>query len=102
MKHFVVSLGLLACHAIAHGAEISNGTPTREGERAGGQWLEIGGHVDLDSVHTRPENEDGYSNTGISEVGLSLAATIADWAAVEAGFLYEHTDLGEQGECRRQ
>ena len=27
---------------------------------------------------------------------MSLAAAITDWAALEAGFLYEHTDLGEK------
>ena len=81
MKHPVLAcLGLLLCHGAAQGEE----------------WLEIGGHADLDSVHTRPENEGGYTNIGISEVGLSLAATITDWAALEAGFLYEHTDLGER------
>ena len=87
---------MLLCHGAAWGADASGGTSAHEDERAGAEWLEIGGHVDLDSVHTRPENEDGYSNTGISEVGLSLAATIADWVAVEAGFLYEHTDLGDR------
>ncbi|MXW19820.1 MAG: LbtU family siderophore porin [Gammaproteobacteria bacterium] len=97
MKHPVLAcLGLLLCHGAAQGAEEAGDTAAREDEKAGGEWLEIGGHVDLDSVHTRPEDEDGYSNTGISEVGLSLAATITDWAAVEAGFLYEHTDLGDK------
>ena len=93
LKHPVLAcLVLLLCHGAAQGAGASGGTS----ERAGGDWLEIGGHVDLDSVHRRPENEDGYSNTGISEVGLGLAAAVTDWAAVEAGFLYEHTDLGDR------
>ena len=93
MKYPVLAcLGLLLCHGAAQGADASGSTS----ERAGGDWLEIGGHVDLDSVHRRPENEGGYTNTAISEVGLSLAAAINDWAAVEAGFLYEHTDLGDR------
>ena len=93
MKHPVLAcLGLLLCHGAAQGADAAGGAS----ERAGGEWLEIGGHVDLDSIHKRPENQGGYTNIGISEVGLSLAATITDWAAVEAGFLYEHTDLGER------
>lgn len=87
---------MLLCHGPAHGADTSGDTSGQEDERAGDEWLEIGGHADLDSVHTRPENEGGYTNTGISEVGLSLAAAVTDWAAVEAGFLYENTDLGEK------
>lgn len=97
LKHPVLAcLVLLMCHGAAHGADASGDTAAREDERAGGEWLGIGGHADLDSVHRRPENQDGYSNTGISEVGLSLAATVTDWLAVEAGFLYEHTDLGDR------
>ena len=80
LKHFVALLGLLACQATAHG----------------GEWLEFGGHADLDWIHTRPEELGEHTNIGISEVGLSLAAAVTDWAAVEAGFLYEHTDLGER------
>ena len=78
--HILGCLGLLACSAAAQG----------------GDWLEIGGHADLDSVSTSPENQDGYTHIGISEFGLSLTAGITDWVAVEAGFLYEHTDLGER------
>ncbi|MDE0680140.1 MAG: LbtU family siderophore porin [Gammaproteobacteria bacterium] len=97
MKHPVLAcLGLLLCLGAAKGADASGGASAGEDERAGGEWLEIGGHVDLDSVHSRPENEGGYTNTAISEVGLSLAAAVTDWAAVEAGFLYEHTDLGDR------
>ena len=97
MKHPVLAcLGLLLCHGAAQGADTSGETPAREDERAGAEWLEIGGHADLDWIHTRPENQDGHAELGVSEVGLSLAAAITDWAAVEAGFLYEHTDLGEK------
>ena len=97
MKHRILAcIGLLLCHGAAQGADTSGDTSAHEDERAGGEWLEIGGHVDLDSIHTRPENQGGYAKIGISEVGLSLAAAITDWAAVEAGFLYEHTDLGER------
>lgn len=52
--------------------------------------------MDLDSVFTRPEHEDSYTNIGVSEVGLGLAAAINDWTTLEAGFLYEHTHLGER------
>ena len=79
-RHILACLGLLLCHGAVQGAE----------------WLEIGGHADLDWIHTRPEELGEHTNIGISEVGLSLAAAITDWAAVEAGFLYEHTDLGER------
>lgn len=97
LKHPVPAcLVLLLCHGAAQGADASGGTSTHEDERAGAEWLEIGGHADLDWIHTRPENQDGHAEAGISEVGLSLAAAITDWAAVEAGFLYEHTDLGEK------
>lgn len=97
MKHSVlVCLGLLLWLGAAEGADSSGELSAGEDERAGGEWLEIGGHVDLDWIHTRPEYQDGYTNIGLSEAGLSLAATITDWAAVEAGFLYEHTDLGER------
>ena len=78
--HLLACLGLLACSAAAQGEE----------------WLEIGGYADLDSVSTPPENQGEYTHIGISEVGLSLAAVISDWAGGEAGFLYEHTDLGER------
>ena len=97
MKHPVLAcIGLLLCHAAAQGADTSGDTPDHEDERTGRDWLQIGGHADLDWIHTRPENQDGHAEAGISEVGLSLAAAITDWAAVEAGFLYEHTDLGEK------
>jgi len=97
LKHPVLAcIGLLLCHAAAQGADTSGDTPDHEDERTGRDWLQIGGHADLDWIHTRPENQDGHAEAGISEVGLSLAAAITDWAAVEAGFLYEHTDLGEK------
>ena len=89
-------LGLLVCHAAAQAADTSEDASAREEERAGWSWLEIGGHVDLDSVFTRPEHEDGYTNIGVSEIGLALAAAINDWTTLEAGFLYEHTHLGER------
>ena len=97
LKHAILAcLSLAACHAAAQGADNATDTSRNAEGQEALDWLEIGGHVDLDTVFTRPENEGGYTNIGISEVGLSLAATITDWAAVEAGFLYEHTDLGER------
>ncbi len=65
-------------------------------EQPAGEWLAIGGHADLDSVFTRPELEGAYSRSAISEASLAFAAAVGDWAAIETGFLYEHTDLGER------
>lgn len=89
-------LGLLACHAAAQAEYTSEDASAHEEEQAAMSWLEIGGHVDLDSVFTRPEHGDGYTNIGVSEIGLALAAAINDRTTLEAGFLYEHTGLGER------
>ena len=87
---------LLPCHAAAQAAETSEDASAYEEEQAGWGRLEIGGHVHLDSVFTHPEHEDGYTNIGVSEIGLALGAAINDWTTLEAGFLYEHTHLGER------
>ena len=94
--HILTCLGLFACYAAAQAADSSSHTSAQEEDQSAWSWLEIGGHVDLDSVFTRPEHEDSYTNIGISEVGLGLAAAINDWTTLEAGFLYEHTHLGER------
>ena len=89
-------IGLMACHASAQAADTSEDPSAQEEQQAGWDRLEIGGHVHLDSVFTSPEHEDGYTNIGISEIGLALAAAINDRTTLEAGFLYEHTHLGER------
>lgn len=89
-------IGLMACHASAQAADTSEDPSAQEEQQAGWDRLEIGGHVHLDSVFTHPEHEDGYTNIGVSEIGLALGAAINDWTTFEAGFLYEHTGLGER------
>lgn len=86
----------MAFHSAAQAADTAEDASAQQEEQAGWEWLEIGGHLHLDSVFTRPEHEDGYTNIGVSEIGLALAAAINDWTTLEAGFLYERTDLGER------
>ena len=89
-------IGLMACHASAQAADTSDDASAGEERQGAWSWLEIGGYVDVDSVFTHPEHEDGYTNIGVSELGLTLAAAINDRTTLEAGFLYEHTGLGER------
>lgn len=86
----------MACHAAAQAADTPEDASAVEEQQAAWGWLEIGGHMHLDSVFTSPEHEDGYTNIGVSEIGLALAAAINDRTTLEAGFLYEHTGLGER------
>ena len=50
----------------------------------GGSGWRSARHVHLDSVFTHPEHEDEYTNIGVSEIGLALAAAINDRTTLEA------------------